>query len=126
MTNRVVHFEIPYDDEARARSFYEQAFGWDIALIPGFEGYPMVSTGPTDPVKGASEPGFINGGMMQRNETFAAPNLVLDTDSIETSLKAVETAGGEVVQSRQAVGDMGFAAYFRDSEGNLVGLWQSA
>jgi predicted enzyme related to lactoylglutathione lyase len=24
------------------------------------------------------------------------------------------------------VGDMGFAAYFNDSEGNLMGLWQNA
>jgi hypothetical protein len=24
------------------------------------------------------------------------------------------------------VGDMGFAAYFTDCEGNLMGLWQSA
>jgi len=25
-----------------------------------------------------------------------------------------------------AVGDMGFAAYFKDSEENVIGLWQSA
>ena len=27
---------------------------------------------------------------------------------------------------RQAVRDMGFAAYFKDTEGNLVGLWETA
>jgi hypothetical protein len=26
---------------------------------------------------------------------------------------------------RSAVGAMGFAAYFRDTEGNVVGLWES-
>ena len=26
----------------------------------------------------------------------------------------------------EAVGEMGFAAYFTDSEGNLMGLWQTA
>jgi predicted enzyme related to lactoylglutathione lyase len=25
-----------------------------------------------------------------------------------------------------AVGDMGFAAYFTDTEGNLMGLWENA
>ena len=27
--NPVVHFEIPYDDPARAAKFYTQAFGWE-------------------------------------------------------------------------------------------------
>jgi predicted enzyme related to lactoylglutathione lyase len=29
------------------------------------------------------------------------------------------------VREPEQVGDMGIAAYFRDSEGNLMGLWQS-
>ena len=27
---------------------------------------------------------------------------------------------------KMPVADMGFAAYFRDSEGNLMGFWQNA
>jgi predicted enzyme related to lactoylglutathione lyase len=27
---------------------------------------------------------------------------------------------------KQTVGEMGFSAYFSDSEGNIVGLWESA
>lgn len=27
MSDRIVHFEIPYDDEARARTFYGDLFG---------------------------------------------------------------------------------------------------
>ena len=34
--------------------------------------------------------------------------------------------GGSTVRGKEPVGDMGFAAYFTDSEGNLVGLWQNA
>jgi predicted enzyme related to lactoylglutathione lyase len=30
------------------------------------------------------------------------------------------------VSDREPVGDMGFAAYFKDTEGNLVGLWETA
>jgi len=126
MVNRVVHFEVPYDDAQRAEAFYRDAFGWDIATIPGFEGYPMVTAGPTDPGKGPTEPGFINGGLTGRNETFAAPNLVLDTDNIEESIGAVEAAGGVLVSGREQVADMGWTAYVRDTEGNLVGLWESA
>jgi predicted enzyme related to lactoylglutathione lyase len=126
MVNKVVHFEVPYDDEARARAFYEQAFGWDVMTIPGFEGYAMATVGPTDPEKGPTEPGFINGALMQRTEKYATCDFVLDTDNIESSLEAVEAAGGVVVSRRQAVGEMGFTAYVRDTEGNLVGLWESA
>ncbi len=34
MSGRVVHFEIPADDPARAQDFYWTAFGWDINAMP--------------------------------------------------------------------------------------------
>ena len=30
MSGRIVHFEIPFDDGDRARSFYKDAFGWKL------------------------------------------------------------------------------------------------
>ena len=60
MTGRVVHFEIPFDDGDRARSFYGDAFGWQIMQMPEM-GYTIVMTGPTDQESGPTEPGFING-----------------------------------------------------------------
>lgn len=126
MVNRVAHFEVPYDDEQRANAFYREAFGWDIMQIPGFEGYDMATTGPTDPEKGPSEPGFINGALTGRSDKFSSPNFVLETEDIEASIAAVEAAGGQAVSGREQVGDMGWSAYVRDTEGNLVGLWQSA
>lgn len=124
MSGRVVHFEIPFDDGDRARSFYSQAFGWQMMPMPEM-GYTIVMSGPSGE-HGPSEPGFINGGMMQRQEPFTSPNLVLDVDNLETTLEAVNAAGGTTVSERQAVGDMGFTAYFKDTEGNLVGLWETA
>lgn len=124
MTGRVVHFEIPYDDGERAKDFYHKAFGWNIMPVPGMD-YTMVMSGPTGE-QGPDESGFINGGMMQREEPYTAPNLVVDVDNLETALKAINDAGGTTVSERQAVGDMGFTAYCRDSEGNLLGLWENA
>ena len=40
--------------------------------------------------------------------------------------RAVGEAGGTTVSERQPVGEMGFTAYFKDTEGNLVGLWETA
>ena len=51
---------------------------------------------------------------------------MVEVESIEESLKVVNEAGGTTVSDREPVGDMGFAAYFKDSEGNLVGLWETA
>ena len=127
MSGKVVHFEIPYDDGDRARAFYGDTFGWELVQIPDM-GYTMVTTGPTDPEKGATEPGFINGGMFERNAEFPgkAPNIVIDVPSIDEALRKVDAAGGTVVRERTQVGEMGFTAYFTDTEGNLVGLWENA
>jgi predicted enzyme related to lactoylglutathione lyase len=124
MSGRVVHFEIPYDDGDRARAFYNKVFGWEVMEMPEMS-YTMATSGPSGD-EGPTEPGFINGGLMQREELFKSPNLVIDVENIEDALKAVADAGGSTVSDRQPVGDMGFAAYVKDTEGNLVGLWETA
>ena len=127
MSGRVVHFEIPFDDGDRARRFYSEAFGWQLMPVPEME-YTIVMTGPTDEQAGPTEPGFINGGLFERSEQFPgkAPNLVIDVASVDDALKQVSAAGGDVVSGRMAIGDMGFAGYFTDTEGNLIGLWENA
>ena len=124
MAGGVVHFELPYDDGDRARAFYQQAFGWQLMAPPGMD-YTLVTTGPSGD-EGPTEPGFINGGMMQRQGPFTAPNVVIHVDNLEDALQAVNDAGGSTVAERQAVGEMGFAAYFQDPEGNVLGLWETA
>lgn len=127
MSDKVVHFEIPYDDGDRAGSFYQKAFGWQTMTMPEMQ-YTMVMTGPTDPEQGPSEAGFINGGMFQRSDQFAAtaPTIVIDVPSVDDALREVEAAGGKTVAPRTPVGDMGFSGYFTDTEGNVIGLWESA
>jgi predicted enzyme related to lactoylglutathione lyase len=125
MSSRVVHFEVPYDDADRARRFYGDVFDWQIQPIPEM-GYNMVSTGPVSDQGMPSEPGYIGGGMMQRGQPVTAPVITLEVDDIDSTLVAVEKNGGGAVGEKMAVGDMGFAAYFTDSEGNLMGLWQTA
>ena len=47
-------------------------------------------------------------------------------DDIDATLATVGQKGGSTVLDKMPVGEMGFAAYFRDCEGNLLGLWQNA
>ena len=124
MSGKVVHFEIPFDDGDRARKFYSEAFGWAIAEIPELN-YSMVQAGPIDEQGFPTEPGYIGGGMIGRESPIDRPVIVIDVDDIDETLKKVEELGGTSVQGRQDVGDMGYAAYFKDVEGNLMGLWQS-
>lgn len=124
MSDRVVHFEIPYEDGDRARAFYGEAFGWDLQAWSEGE-YTLVTTGPTGE-SGASEPGFINGGMMKREAPFGSPVIVIAVDDIDASMATVERLGGSTVMAKQPVGDMGWAAYFKDPEGNLMGVFQNA
>jgi predicted enzyme related to lactoylglutathione lyase len=124
MGGRVVHFEIPFDDGDRARAFYQNAFGWNITHIPEM-GYTLASTGPTLEQGPPSEPGFINGGMLERSDLFLGPVLTVDVEDIDAALAKVEELGGKTVQPRQEVAQMGFSAYFTDPEGNLMGLWEN-
>ena len=125
MSGRVVHFEIPADDLDRARAFYRSAFGWGLDVFPGMP-YTMVRTTPTDDQGRPTEAGSINGGMLARQEPVTHPVITVDVDDIDKALETVTAAGGSVVLGRQAVGDMGFTAYVRDTEDNLIGLWQDA
>ena len=125
MSGRVVHFEVPFDDGDRARSFYKEAFDWQIMEMPEM-GYTIVMTGPSSD-SGPTEAGFINGGMLSRDQAATpGPVIVVDVDSIDQSLEKIGGMGGSTVVGKTPVGDMGFAAYFTDPEGNVVGLWETA
>ncbi len=125
MAGEVVHFEMPYDDEDRATAFYRDVFGWDTRSMPEM-GYTTVATGPADPNGRPSTPGYINGGMLGRQEPITAPVITIAVDDIDVALVRIEEHGGSTLRPRHAVGDMGFSAYIADSEGNVVGLWENA
>jgi|SRR5919206_1244201 predicted enzyme related to lactoylglutathione lyase len=125
MSGEVVHFEIPADDPDRAAAFYSGAFGWNANSMPDM-GYTLFSTGPTTEDGRPAAPGHINGGMMRRQEPYQHPIITIGVDDIDGALAKVSELGGSTVREKMDVGGMGFAAYFEDPEGNLIGLWQTA
>ena len=124
MPDKVVHFELPADNLERAQNFYRSAFDWSINTVPGM-GYTLVQTTPSSKDGSPTEPGAINGGMLARQAPIKNP-VTIQVASIDDSLQQIEKLGGRMVRDKQPVGDMGFAAYFSDSEGNVLGLWQTA
>ncbi len=126
--DKVVHFEIPVDDVARAREFYASAFEWELneADMGGGNMYTMVTTTAIDDAtRLPTEPGAINGGLFQRTADTPTPVITIDVTSIDESLKKVEAGGGSTVQPRAEIPNLGAYAYFKDSEGNVVGLWET-
>ncbi|HET9516587.1 MAG TPA: VOC family protein [Actinoplanes sp.] len=121
----VVHFELPADDVDRAQTFYREAFDWKLTSMPDM-GYTMINTTVMDETGRPTTPGAINGGMLARQAPVNAPVITISVDDIDDTLARIEKLGGRTALGRQAVGDMGYSAYFTDTEGNVIGLWQNA
>ena len=125
--SKVVHFEIPADDLDRAKSFYGSVFGWELQTVPMNEGeYTSIRTTDVDEqTQLPTEPGAINGGMFLRDERLTSPVVTIDVDGIDDALKQIEAEGGTTVTPRTAIPGMGAFAYFKDPEGNVLGLWET-
>ncbi|GAB4138664.1 MAG: hypothetical protein Tsb009_06990 [Planctomycetaceae bacterium] len=124
--DRVCHFEIPYSDKNRAVEFYQKVFGWQIQDAPGDMPYSFAITTPVDEQMMPEKPGGINGGMYQRGDEGGSksPVVVMEVDSCEQRVKDVEAAGGSLVMGPTEIPNMGIYAQVKDSEDNIVGLWQ--
>ena len=125
--SKVVHFEIPADDIPRAKEFYGSIFGWQLQdMDTGGADYTIVMTTPVDQqTQLPTEPGAINGGMMKRADDTPSPVITIEVGSIDDALKLIEAEGGSVVRPRTEIPGMGAFAYFKDTEANVVGLWES-
>jgi uncharacterized protein len=123
--DKVVHFEIPTDDLERAKTFYGSVFGWDLQTMEDMDSYTIAMTTPVDKkTQMPNEPGAINGGLMKRSTDTPAPVITVGVSSVEDALKQVEAAGGSVVTPRTPIPNMGAFGYFRDTEGNVLGVYE--
>lgn len=111
---RPVHFEIPAENTERAMKFFGDVFGWN---FQGYgDGYFLATTG---------EGMGIDGAIYQRQqETDGVVNSV-GVPSIDEFVGKVEEAGGTIIMEKTEIGEHGWYAMFKDTEGNTHGLWQS-
>jgi uncharacterized protein len=126
--DKVVHFEITFDDHQRAKDFYGSVFDWELDDNDMGNGivYTTAMTVPVDDKMMPRESGAINGGFTGRSKETPTPVITIGVDSIDDTLKKVEAGGGKTVTPRTPIPDMGAFAYFKDSEGNVMGLWETA
>jgi predicted enzyme related to lactoylglutathione lyase len=122
---RVIHFEIHAAEPERAVRFYSHVFGWEFRKWDGPADYWLITTGP------GGAPG-INGGLLRRHGPPPAEGqpvnafvCTLDVPDVKDALARVQAAGGGVAMAVMAVPGVGWLAYIKDTEGNLLGLMQA-
>jgi predicted enzyme related to lactoylglutathione lyase len=111
MATRVVHFEIPTDDIARASAFYQAAL--DYVYEPWADDMGMI-TPPGDE--------GISGDLHVRSATVPHPTVVFTVDDLDETLAKVLANGGEQLGEIQPLTETSRWVYVRDSEGNAIGL----
>ena len=114
MPGKIVHFELPEQDTARAREFYGGVFGWSFgeSAMPGFE-YFMVKTGDDQ-----------GGAVMASEERASAPTVYFDTDDIDAAIAAVRQHGGKA-EDKQPIPNVGWFTHCKDPEGVAFSLFES-
>ena len=128
--SRVVHFEIHASNPEGMIAFYTSMFGWSIEPWgpPGM--YWIIRTAP-HAEKGKEGPG-IDGGMVPRRGAPAVDGqavnafvCTVNVDDVTASMDKAVQLGGTVALPRMAIPTVGWLAYFKDPDGNIVGVMQN-
>ncbi|MGB3171437.1 MAG: VOC family protein [Rhodococcus sp. (in: high G+C Gram-positive bacteria)] len=117
MVSRVVHFDVPIDDPGRAGAFYRDVFDWNVEQW-GPSAYWMMTTGQE------GGPG-AEGALAPRADNPEGVVVYISVEEIDVALDNIKKAGGTPVTAKVPIHNTGWSAHFRDSEGNLIGLFQA-
>lgn len=122
--SRAVHFEIHASNPQKLIGFYSSLFGWTFNKWDGGD-YWMIHTGAED------KPG-INGGLMPRRGDIPAPNaavnafvITVDVENVDECVSRAKSAGGSVALPRMPIPGIGWLAYIKDPDGNILGMMQA-
>ena len=117
-----MHFEIHAADMDRAQLFYETMFGWTFQSWG--DDYRVITTGSEGP--------GINGGMVRRRgdpptggEPVNAWMCTVDVEDVDAAVARAEANGGTVALPKMVIPGVGWLAYVRDCEGNILGMMQN-
>lgn len=120
--NPVFYFEIPVTDLNRAEAFYRALFGATLERAE-VDGHPMSLFAYEDGAPGAS------GALVTGNSyvpSLDGTRVYFRVRDIDLTLAKAVTLGSEVLYPRTSIGELGFVAEIRDSEGNRIALHMPA
>ncbi len=120
--NAISWFEIPVTDFARAKTFYQKIFDFE---MPEMEMGPVRMGILLYDQDGGGVGGAICFGEGYKPSSHDGPKVYLTAgDDLNTVLNRVAGAGGQVLVPKTLIApEMGYFAFFNDSEGNVVGLF---
>ncbi|OJW83851.1 MAG: lactoylglutathione lyase [Bacteroidetes bacterium 46-16] len=120
-TNALNWFEIPAMDIDRAKKFYDAIFGIDMVVLPEMMGMKMAGF-PMEMGSGKASGGLAQ-SQMHKPSADGAIIYLNANPSIQAVVDRIEPAGGKVVMPRTQISpEIGYMAFFMDTEGNKIGL----
>ncbi len=142
MTNIISWFEIPVKDFKRALGFYSKVFGIDIDIF-------MFNKVPHGVFRiNPEHPGEITGAIVETPDVpdkNAGPVIFFNANpNMSEILKNIRTYGGEIIRTKTLIrninsedgkvtipktlidNNVGYYAYFYDTEGNKMGLYSNS
>lgn len=129
--NPVVHFEMPYTDEKRMKSFYETVFGWKMkSLGEEMMNYVLAKTSQPiekrDAIMKDSGRGAVDGGFFPQKSGSEAlsPSIVIGVPDIQEAIQQINKHGGEVLGEPMMIPGTGEYVSFLDTEGNRASVLQ--
>jgi uncharacterized protein len=131
--NDIVWADIPVSDLDRACKFYSQVLGKPVSGVPGMDGIALIGMAPSagqmvQPREIPAEP-IVSADLYAGGQPGPGGTTIYFSSSgdINGMVARVREAGGEVLEEPQFRGPMiGWVAFFRDTEGNRIGIQQPA
>lgn len=126
MHTAVVWFEIPVKDLKRAMKFYSEVLGtelkeWDQGpkKMAFFSSSAGCSSEKSDEC--SKSEGCCCGALVEGEPSEHGTLIYFNGgDDLSVPLQRVEKAGGIVLMDKMSIGEHGFIAFFRDTEGNKI------
>ncbi|HEU0224921.1 MAG TPA: VOC family protein [Steroidobacteraceae bacterium] len=120
---RIVHVEIQDSDPEVLARFYVALFGWKVSRW-GDAPYWLVDIGD------AAQPG-INGGLLSRRgpppadgQSVNAFVCTVEVPSVDEYFAKAPQLGGKAALPKMPIPTVGWLAYVKDPDGNILGLMQ--
>jgi len=118
--NPVNWFEIYVDDLDRAKAFYEAVLGVTLEPLNAPDAALKMLAFPSDREQHGSSGALVNVEGMAAGGNSVIVYFHCEDCAVEAA--RVEEAGGKLENPKMAIGDYGFVAHAKDSEGNFFGL----
>jgi predicted enzyme related to lactoylglutathione lyase/predicted glycoside hydrolase/deacetylase ChbG (UPF0249 family) len=123
--SNVVHFSIYADDIIRAKTFYENVFGWQIKELQKndlFLIFPSNENDSDSKITSSTLETSFGIGLIQKRPSENLFSAMINVSDIEETRKMIEKNGGKLLTPIIPIQGVGFFSTFQDTEGNVFNV----